>query len=74
MNDYFDALAQALKRHGVDVMEFRADMIMCAWVAPVRSPEICRKGMHAAIEVSDIIMRFAEATWIATLQAKGRTS
>ena len=74
MNDYFDALAQALKRHGVDVMEFRADMIMCAWVAPVRSPEICRKGLHAAIEVSDIIMRFAEATWIATLQAKGRTS
>jgi adenylate cyclase len=60
MNEYFDALAQALKRHGVDVMEFRADMIMCAWVAPVRSPAICRKGMHAAIEVSDIITRFAQ--------------
>jgi adenylate cyclase len=60
MNEYFDALAQALKRHGVDVMEFRADMIMCAWVAPVRSPAICRKAMHAAIEVSEIITRFAE--------------
>jgi len=60
MNAYFDALAQALKRHDVDVMEFRADMIMCAWVAPARSPEICRKGLQAAIEVSDIIMRFAE--------------
>ena len=61
MNEYFDALAQALKRHGVDVMEFRADMIMCAWIAPVRSPEVCRSGMNAAIEVSEIITRFAQA-------------
>ena len=60
MNEYFDALAQALKRHGVDVMEFRADMIMCAWIAPVRSPAVCRKGMNAAIEVSEIITRFAQ--------------
>ena len=60
MNAYFDALAQALKRHDVDVMEFRADMIMSAWVGPVRSPAICRKGMHAAIEVSEMIARFAE--------------
>ena len=60
MNEYFDALAQALKRHGVDVMEFRADMIMCAWIAPTRSPAVCRKGMEAAIEVSEIITRFAQ--------------
>jgi len=60
MNEYFDALAQALKRHGVDVMEFRADMIMCAWIASVRSPAVCRKGMDAAIEVSEIITRFAQ--------------
>src|SRR5262249_40260931 len=60
MNEYFDALAQALKRHGVDVMEFRADMIMCAWIASSRSAAICRKGMEAAIEVSEIIMRFAQ--------------
>jgi adenylate cyclase len=60
MNEYFDALAHALKRHGVDVMEFRADMIMCAWIAPLRSPEICRKGVEAAIEVRDIVKHFAE--------------
>jgi adenylate cyclase len=60
MNDYFDALAQALKRHGVDVMEFRADMIMCAWIAPVRSTAVSRRGMEAAIEVSEIIARFAQ--------------
>ena len=60
MNQYFDALAQALKRHGVDVMEFRADMIMCAWIAPSRSAPVCRKGMEAAIEVSEIVTRFAQ--------------
>jgi adenylate cyclase len=59
MNEYFEALAQALQRHGVDVMEFRADMIMCAFIAPVRSSAVCRKGMEAAIEVSEIITRFA---------------
>jgi adenylate cyclase len=60
MNEYFDALAKALNRHNVDVMEFRADMIMCAWIAPNRSTAICRKGMEAAIEVSEIITRFAQ--------------
>ena len=60
MNEYFDALAKALNRHDVDVMEFRADMIMCAWIAPNRSTAICRKGMEAAIEVSEIITRFAQ--------------
>jgi adenylate cyclase len=60
MNAYFDALARALTRHGVDVMEFRADMIMCAWVAPVRSPSICRKATEAAVEVREIILRFAQ--------------
>ena len=43
MNDYFEALAQALKRHGVDVMEFRADMIMCAWIASTRSPKFAAR-------------------------------
>jgi adenylate cyclase len=60
MNEYFDALAQTLKRHGVDVMEFRADMIMCAWVSPTKSLAICRKGLEAAIEVSDIVKQFAQ--------------
>ena len=61
MNEYFDALAQALNRYGVDVMEFRADMIMCAWIASARSAEVCRNGMEAAIEVTEIITRFGEA-------------
>ena len=57
MNEYFDALAQALKRHGVDVMEFRADMIMCAWIESGRS---AGRGLNAAIEVREIIERFAQ--------------
>lgn len=31
MNDYFEALARALKEHHVDVTEFHADTVMCAW-------------------------------------------
>ena len=31
MNAYFDAMAQSLKRYKVDVTEFHADTIMCAW-------------------------------------------
>ncbi len=59
MNEYFDALAQALKRHAVDVTEFHADTIMCAWTGPERSPAVCRKAALAAIEVSEVIERFA---------------
>jgi adenylate cyclase len=59
LNEYFDALAQALKRHAVDVTEFHADTIMCAWTAPERSPAVCRKAVLAAIEVSETIDRFA---------------
>jgi adenylate cyclase len=61
LNEYFDALAAALKRHDVDVMEFRADMIMCAWTAPVRSPVLCQKAVDAAIELRRIIAGFAGA-------------
>ncbi len=31
MNDYFEALSRPLIRNHVDVTEFRADAIMCAW-------------------------------------------
>jgi adenylate cyclase len=58
MNAYFDALAQVLKRHAVDVTEFHADTIMCAWTAPERSPAICRKAVDAAIEVTRTIEKF----------------
>jgi adenylate cyclase len=59
MNEYFDALAKVLKRHAVDVTEFHADTIMCAWTARERSPAVCRKAVLAAIDVSETIERFA---------------
>ena len=59
MNQYFDSLAQALKRHDVDVTEFHADTIMCAWTASERSPGVSRKAALAAIEVSEAIDQFA---------------
>jgi adenylate cyclase len=59
MNQYFDSIAQALKRHDVDVTEFHADTIMCAWTASERSQGVSRKAALAAIEVSEAIDRFA---------------
>lgn len=59
MNEYFEVLAQVLKRHAVDVTEFHADTIMCAWTAPGKSPAVARKAVDAAIEVSTTIQQFA---------------
>src|SRR5262249_50364187 len=58
MNEYFDALAQALKRHAVDVTEFHADTIMCAWTGPERSSTVCHKAALAAVELKEAIDRF----------------
>lgn len=60
MNEYFDALARVLKRASVDVMEFRADMIMCSWIASGPSQAASSQAFDAAIEVSDTIDRFAQ--------------
>ena len=48
MNDYFEALAEPLQRNGVDVTEFRADAIMCAWTAESERPDIHFKAASAA--------------------------
>lgn len=58
MNDYFDTLAQPLKRHGVDVTEFHADTIMCAWTAPERILEARSRAMAAALDVIGAIEDF----------------
>ncbi|MCT8973351.1 CHASE2 domain-containing protein [Microbaculum marinisediminis] len=59
MNSYFDELATALKRHDVDITEFHADTIMCAWTSAEPSPEVCAKAVGAALDVCDAIERFA---------------
>ncbi|MGH8509632.1 MAG: adenylate/guanylate cyclase domain-containing protein, partial [Gammaproteobacteria bacterium] len=60
LNDYFDTLAQPLKRHHVDVTEFRADAIMCAWTAAEPNAGARSKAVFAALEAAEAIARFKE--------------
>lgn len=61
MNAYFDAMAQPLKRHSVDVTEFHADTIMCAWIRNQESPAARREVIVGAIGVLDAMAAFNEA-------------
>jgi len=60
LNDYFDTLAQPLKKHHVDVTEFRADAIMCAWTAAAPEIEIRKKAVAAALDAVEAISLFKE--------------
>jgi adenylate cyclase len=59
MNAYFEALSQALKRHMVDVTEFHADTIMCAWTAPAPQSGVRRNAALAGIDVLQAIHDFS---------------
>lgn len=61
LNDYFDTLAEALRRHGVDITEFRADAIMCAWTADAPSADKRRPALLAALAAGEAIERFRAA-------------
>jgi len=61
MNTYFDALARTLKNHAVDVTEFHADAIMCAWTGESRKPAVRRSAVLAAIDAVAEIQRFGDA-------------
>jgi len=58
LNEYFDVLAQALKRHGVEVTEFRADAIMCAWTGPADDPQVRSLPVAAALDAAQAIAAF----------------
>lgn len=60
LNDYFDTLAQPLKKHQVDVTEFRADAIMCAWTATQPDIEARRKAILAALDAGAAIDQFKD--------------
>ena len=60
MNAYFDAMAQPLKQHSVDVTEFHADTIMCAWIRDQESPAARRDVIVGAIGVLDAMVAFNE--------------
>jgi len=67
MNDYFDSLAVPLKHHFVDVTQFHADSIMCAWIEPEDTDGGASAGMAdrqqavlAALDVADAVQLFLE--------------
>jgi adenylate cyclase len=60
LNDYFDTLAQALKRHQVNVTEFRADAIMCAWTSESPSLAVRQNAVLAALDAAEAIEAFKQ--------------
>lgn len=58
LNEYFDTIAQPLKRHHVGVTEFRADAMMCAWTASEPKADVRRAAILAALEVVEAIRAF----------------
>ncbi len=59
MNAYFDTIAHALKRHAVDITNFHADTIMCAWIGTDPNPDARRKAILAALDVTQAIEEFS---------------
>jgi adenylate cyclase len=60
LNDYFDSLARPLRKHGVEVTEFRADAIMCAWTGGMHDVAVRRQPILAALEAAQAIAGFKE--------------
>ena len=58
LNDYFESLSEPLRRHGVDVIEFRADGIMCAWTAEAPELGVRQRTLAAALDALDAIAAF----------------
>ncbi|MCH8241347.1 MAG: adenylate/guanylate cyclase domain-containing protein, partial [Planctomycetes bacterium] len=61
MNDYFEALTRPLIRNRVDVTEFRADAIMCAWDGSQADLKARERAVFAGLEVVDSINQFSQA-------------
>lgn len=61
MNAYFDTLAKALNLHHVDVTEFHADTIMCAWTAE-RPEQLDRhSALLAGLALLDAVSLFKKS-------------
>ncbi len=58
LNNYFEAMAAPLHAHGVDVTEFRADAIMCAWTGEEEGTDFRLKALHAALDSRKAIEQF----------------
>ncbi len=58
LNDYFESLSGPLKKYGVNVTEFRADAIMCAWTSDEEDAEIRQRALRAALEADAAVADF----------------
>ncbi len=58
LNNYFDAMAAPLHDNGVDVTEFRADAIMCAWTGAEQDPNVRLNALRAALDSRKAIELF----------------
>ncbi len=70
MNAYFEAIAAALKTCEVDVTEFHADTIMCAWVGQPEDAAPRRKAVAAALAVVRAIETFSDEDPDVALRAR----
>lgn len=61
LNDYFESLSAPLRKQGVDVVEFRADGIMCAWTATQPDAATRRKALLAALDAVCAIDAFKQS-------------
>lgn len=60
LNEYFDSLSRPLREHKVDVTEFRADGIMCAWTSPAPLLAARRSAVLAALGAAAAITEFKQ--------------
>lgn len=58
MNAYFEALAGALKKNHVEVTEFHADTVMCAWIANQGKTLARQNALLAALDVVETVNQF----------------
>ena len=66
LNGYFETLSSPLRKHQVDVIEFRADGIMCAWTAENNFPNIHHQAALAALDAVEAIAEFSKVHPILT--------
>lgn len=60
LNDYFDSLASPLKDNSVDVTEFRADAIMCAWTAESPQVGVRSNALQASLQSATAFSEFKQ--------------
>lgn len=59
LNSYFDAIAKPINDRKADVVEFRADGMMCAWTASQTDAGVRARACEAAVGARDAAERFA---------------